>query len=83
MVSGTVRPDGTTTADGYMINLSLFMRPIGDSVMPCVAPSPYNLTEGMLLKGGRIFKTDDLAPGTSKKYTASVELPRNLRPGRY
>lgn len=80
---GTVRPDGSTTPNGYMIDLSLSKEAIRDPVKPHVVPSPYKFTEGMLLKGGRISRTQDLAPGASKEYTASVELPKDVKPGRY
>ncbi len=80
---GTVKPDGSTTADGYMIDLSLSINAIRDPVRPHVVPSPYNFTEGMLLKGGRISRTMDLAPGAQKEYSASVEIPRDVKPGKY
>lgn len=80
---GTVRPDGSTTADGYMIDLSLSKNPISDPVRPHVVPSPYIFTEGMLLKGGRISRTQDLAPGASKEYSASIEIPKDTPPGKY
>ncbi len=80
---GTVKPDGSTTPDGYMIDLSLSKDPIRDPVKPHVVPSPYTFREGMLLKGGRISRTVDLAPGAEKEYSASVEIPKNMKPGQY
>lgn len=80
---GTVRPDGSTTPDGYMIDLSLSKEPIKDPVKPHVVPSPYVFKEGMLLKGGRISLTYDLAPGEQREYSASVEIPKNIKPGKY
>lgn len=80
---GTVKPDGSTTGDGYMIDLSLSKELIRDPVRAHVVPSPYNFTEGMLLKGGRISRTEDLAPGAQKEYSASVEIPKGVKPGKY
>jgi hypothetical protein len=80
---GTVKPDGSTTPNGYMIDLSLSKDLIRDPVKPHTVPSPYNFTEGMLLKGGRISRTFDLATGEEKEYSASVEIPKNIKPGKY
>lgn len=74
---------GTASGDGYMIDLSFHRAPIADPVRPHTVPSPYNFTEGMLLKGGRISNTVDLAPGASKQYSASVEIPKDIKPGKY
>jgi hypothetical protein len=83
VAQGTVRPDGSTTSNGYMIDLSLSKEPIRDPVRSHMVPSPYNFTEGMLLKGGRISRTTDLAPGAQKEYSASVEIPKQIKPGKY
>ncbi len=83
VANGTVKPDGSTTPDGYMIDLSLSKEPIKDPVKPHVLPSPYRFTEGMLLKGGRISRTVDLSPGAQKDYSASVEIPKDIKPGKY
>jgi len=79
---GTVKPDGSTTPDGYMIDLSLSKEPIRDPVKPHVVPSPYAFVEGMLLKGGRISRTVDLASGAQKEYSATIEIPK-ASPGKY
>jgi len=83
VANGTVKPDGSTTSNGYMIDLSLHKKPIGDPAKPHILPSPYIFTEGMLLKGGRISRTVDLAPGASKEYSTSVEIPKDIKPGEY
>jgi hypothetical protein len=80
---GTVKPDGSLTSNGYMIDLSLSKEAIRDPVRPRAVPSPYAFKEGMLLKGGRISHTNDLAPGASKEYSASVEIPPGIKPGKY
>lgn len=81
VAKGTVKPDGSTTPDGYMIDLSLSKEPIKDPVRPRVFTPTF--TDGMLLKGGRISRTEDLAPGASKEYTASAEIPKDIKPGKY
>jgi hypothetical protein len=73
---GTVETDGSTTSDDYIIDLSLSKESIRDPMRPHAVPSPHNFTEGMLLKGGRISRTLDLAPGAQKEYSASVEIPK-------
>jgi len=83
VANGTVKPDGSTTPNGYMIDLSLHKESIGDPAKPHTLPSPYIFTEGMLLKGGRISRTEDLPPGASKEYSASVEIPNDIKPGKY
>jgi len=83
VANGTVKPDGSTTSNGYMIDLSLHKKPIGDPAKPHILPSPYIFTEGMLLKGSRISRTVDLAPGASKEYSTSVEIPKDIKPGEY
>jgi len=80
---GTVKADGSTTDKGYMIDLSLHKDAIADPAKPHAVPSPYNYKEGMLLKGGRISRTSDLAPGAEKEYSASVEMPKDIKPGKY
>jgi hypothetical protein len=83
VANGTVKPDRTTTPNGYMIDLSLSKDPIRDPVRPHAVPSPYKFADGMLLKGGRISRTEDLAPGAQKEYSASVEIPKDMKPGKY
>jgi hypothetical protein len=87
-VTITVENRGTAVAlgsahQGYMVDLSFGMRPAGFPARPHTLPAPYRLVEGMLLKGGRISNTDDLAPGASHVYSAEVELPAGLKPGKY
>ena len=83
LAPGTVKADGSTTFDGYMIDISLSKEAIRDPVRPRIVPSPYSFVEGMLLKGGRIDRTVDLAPGASKEYVVSVEIPKDTPPGKY
>jgi hypothetical protein len=83
VANGTVKSDGSTTSNGYMIDLSFHKEPIGDPAKPHILPSPYIFTEGMLLKGGRISRTVDLAPGEAKEYSTSVEIPKDIKPGKY
>jgi hypothetical protein len=87
-VTLTVENRGTALApgsahQGYMVDLSLGMRPAGFPARPHNVPVPYRFVEGMLLKGGRISNTDDLAPGAAHEYSAQVELPRDVKPGKY
>jgi hypothetical protein len=81
IVYGTVRAGGSVSPNGYMIDLSLSKKPIKDPVRPHIFSPVFK--DGMLLKGGRISRTKDLAPGASKMYSASVEIPKDTPPGKY
>jgi len=87
-VTVTVENRGTAVApgsthQGYMLDVSFGLRPAGFPARSHVVPVPYRFVEGMLLKGGRISNTDDLAPRASHEYSATVELPPGLKPGKY
>jgi hypothetical protein len=84
-IGGGVARGTAGGGDGYWIALSLSARPIRDLVRPApgAVPDPYVFRDGMLLKGGSISRTEDLAPGASKEYTTTVEIPKNIKPGKY
>jgi hypothetical protein len=70
---GTVRPDGSVNRDGYMIDLTLNTVAIRDPVSPATFTPTFR--DGMLLRGGRISRTGNLAPGEQKQYSARVVIP--------
>ena len=75
--AGTLDPD---TA-GYMVDLVLSR----DSILPVrwAAPSP-TFVEDMLLTGGRISRTERLAPGESRVVSeGAATLAPDTPPGRY
>ncbi len=87
-VTITVENRGTAVAPGsdrggYMIDLSLGLRPAAFPASAHTLPAPYRFVEGMLLSGGRISRTVDLAPGASRDYSAVVVLPAEIKPGKY
>jgi hypothetical protein len=87
-ISVTVENRGTAVAlgsihNGYMLDLSLALHTAGFPATSHVLPSPYRFVEGMLLKGGRISNTADLAAGASRQYSALVELPAQIKGGKY
>jgi hypothetical protein len=79
---GTAVAPGSTH-NGYMVDISLALHPAGFPAVSHTLPAPYRFVEDMLLKGGRISRTDDLAPGESRQYSASVELPKPMKAGKY
>ena len=78
---GSVRPDRSTNPNGYMIDLTLNVTPIRDPVSPATISATFR--PGMLLRGGRISVTDDLAPGAQKQYRGMGEIPSDTPPGQY
>jgi len=88
MIRVTVQNRGTAVApgssqNGYMVDLSLATSAAGFPATSHVLPSPYHYVSGMLLRGGRISHTYDLAPGAAREYAARVELPAKMKPGTY
>jgi hypothetical protein len=84
----TVENRGTAVApgsahNGYMVDLSLGLGAVGFPPTSHTLPTPYRFVGGMLLKGGRISVTEDLAPGESRQYSATVELPAQIKPWKY
>ena len=75
---GSVRPDRSTNPNGYMIDLTLNVTPIRDPVSPATISATFR--PGMLLRGGRISVTDDLAPGAQKQYRGMGEIPSDTPP---
>lgn len=71
--SGTLRH-----APGYMVDLTLG----ADQVLAVglKAYSPH-YAEDVLLQGGRVSRTDDLAPAASRRYTVEVVIPVDTPPG--
>ena len=87
-ITVTVENRGTAVApgsahNGYMVDVSLALHPAGFPATSHTLPAPYRFVGGMLLKGGRISVTDDLAAGESRQYSASVELPAHMKPAKY
>jgi CARDB len=72
---GRIDPD-----NGYMIDIVLST----DGRLPDrPATVSRDFREDMLLIGGRISRTADLAPRGLRDYSAGAEIPRNAPPGRY
>ncbi len=87
-VAISVQNRGTAVAPGaahggYVVDLSLGTAAAGFPPAPHALPAPYRFVEGMLLSGGRISRTADLAPGASQEYAATVTVPQDIKPGRY
>ena len=81
----TIKNIGTALAtgskpgvQGYMVDLILSM----DAAAPvqyAVVPNPYVYNEDMLLIGGRVSNTIDLAPGQSQTYVLNnLPLPKEM-----
>lgn len=72
---GTLAP-----SDGYMIDVVLSK----DTHVPSgFATYSDNFHEDVLLKGGRVSRTDDLAAGASKNYPVGATIPADTPPGKY
>lgn len=72
---GTLNP-----SDGFMIDVVLSK----DGNVPSgFATYSDNFHEDVLLKGGRVSRTDDLAPGASKGYPVGATIPADTPPGKY
>ena len=72
---GTLAPTG-----GYMIDLVLSK---DKDCPPQFAVYSPNFSEDVLLLGGRVSNTVDLAPGASKSYEVGATIPGDTPPGRY
>lgn len=65
---------------GYMVDLSLGRDQIVPFGFRVYAP---NFAEDVLLKGGRVSRTADLAPGAFRQYPVGAGIPANTPPGNY
>ena len=78
---GNAEAMGTETSDdGYMIDLVLSS---DDHVPPGFTPFEENFIEDVLLLGGRISNTHDLAPHSDRLYAETGVLPADTPPGDY
>ncbi|BCM91128.1 hypothetical protein IAD21_02992 [Abditibacteriota bacterium] len=81
---GTAPAPGTTgvlnPANGYMIDVMLS----SDMTVPTgyATYSPI-YSEDVLLLGGRVSNTSDLAPGATDSYAAGATIPQTTHPGHY
>lgn len=72
---GTLNP-----SDGFMIDVVLSK----DASVPSgFATYSDNFHEDVLLKGGRVSRTDDLGAGASKNYPVGATIPADTPPGKY
>jgi phosphohistidine phosphatase SixA len=80
---GTISTGGEENSDGYMVDIVLS----SDNYLPVqYAVVSDTFEEDMLLVGGRISRTQDLAPGESKTYTLSAPallIPADTPHGEY
>jgi hypothetical protein len=65
---------------GYMVDLTLGRDQV---VPPGFRVYSPNFAEDVLLKGGRISRTADLAPGAFRPYAVGAGIPANTPPGDY
>lgn len=79
--SGTAVAWGTTGhRAGYMVDLTLGRDEI---VPPGLATFSPNFVEDVLLKGGRVSVTVDLAPRAFRQYAVGAGIPPDTPAGRY
>lgn len=72
-------PGTRSSEDGYMVDLF-----ITRETMPSgYARFDEHYFDGVLLRGGRVSNTSDLAPGQRTRYRTSATLPADIPPGRY
>lgn len=67
-------------AAGYMVDLSLGRDPV---VPAGFRTYSANFAEDVLLKGGRVSRTVDLAPGAFHQYAVGAGIPADTPPGAY
>lgn len=65
---------------GYMVDLSLGRDPVVPHGFRIFSA---NFAEDVLLKGGRVSRTADLAPHASQQYPVGGGIPADTRPGNY
>jgi hypothetical protein len=79
-IGRAVAPGTENHPTGYMVDLTLGR----DGVVPpgfrVYAP---NFAEDVLLKGGRVSRTADLAPGAFRQYPVGAGIPADTPPGNY
>lgn len=81
---GIAAAPGTTgaldPANGYMIDLVLS----SDAQLPeGFAIYSHNWAEDVLVRGGRVSRTTDLAPGANRPYPVGAVIPADTPAGRY
>jgi hypothetical protein len=79
-VGRAVAPGTEAHPSGYMVDLTLGRV---EPVPPGFHAYSPNCAEDVLLKGGRVSRTVDLAPGTFHVYPVGAGIPANTPPGDY
>jgi hypothetical protein len=67
-------------AAGYMVDLTLGRDPV---VPAGFRTYSANFAEDVLLKGGRVSRTEDLAPAAFHEYAVGAGIPADTPPGAY
>lgn len=78
---GTAPAHGTQAHPaGYMVDVSLGRNPVVPAGFRVFSA---NFAEDVLLRGGRVSRTVDLAPHTFHEYAAGAGIPADTPPGAY
>ena len=79
-VGRAVAPGTENHPTGYMVDLTLGR---DAAVPPGFRAFSPNFVEDVLLKGGRVSRTADLAPGAFRQYAVGAGIPADTPPGDY
>ena len=79
-VGRAVAPGTENHPTGYMVDLTLGRDAV---VPPGFRTYSPNFAEDVLLKGGRVSRTADLAPGAFRQYAVGAGIPADTPPGDY